>query len=278
MSQTIPNVKEVIRLRKSVRSYSGRPVPENILTSIQSFAADLKSPFGEAPGDFSVKILDAAEHGLKSPVISGADTYFAIRIRTAGRWEAAAGYLFEKTCLYVHSLGLGTVILAGTFNREAFESAMELAADEKMPVASPVGFPAARRSVRETMMRTAIKADSRLPFGQLFFKGDFDTPLAPDGSGNLKDALEALRLAPSAVNRQPWRVLLDGSDVHFYEYGTLGGAHDFDVQAVDMGIAAAHFDLAREADGITGEFVFEAPSVNAPAGYEYVTTFRAGKG
>jgi len=54
-------------------------------------------------------------------------------------------------------------------------------------------------SVRETMMRKAIKADERLPFEELFFRGTFDTPLTMDRAGKLAIPLEMVRLAPSAA-------------------------------------------------------------------------------
>ena len=82
--------------------------------------------------------------------------------------------------LYAQSLGIGTVWLGGTMNRAAYEQAMELSADEIMPCASPLGYPAKRMSLREGTMRKAIKADERLPFEELFFDGDFKTPLTKE--------------------------------------------------------------------------------------------------
>lgn len=61
-------------------------------------------------------------------------------------------------------------------NRTAFGQAMELAEDEIMPCASPLGYPAKKMSLRESMMRKGIKADERLPFEALFFEGAFAAP------------------------------------------------------------------------------------------------------
>ncbi|MBR7032250.1 MAG: nitroreductase family protein [Clostridia bacterium] len=70
-------------------------------------------------------------------------------------------------------------------------------------------------SLRETMMRKGVKADSRLGFEELFFDGGFETPLTEEKSGALKDVLNAVRFAPSAVNKQPWRVVVCGDDTHY---------------------------------------------------------------
>ena len=50
--------------------------------------------------------------------------------------------------------------------------------------------------------------------------------------------LETVRLAPSAANRQPWRVVCTADGVHFYKKGSRGmDAGGWDIQKVDMGIA-----------------------------------------
>ncbi|MBN1836136.1 MAG: hypothetical protein JW820_09825, partial [Spirochaetales bacterium] len=69
-----------------------------------------------------------------------------------------------------------------------------------------------------------------------------------------REALESLRLAPSASNRQPWRGLLSGTqrlgrELHLFLCRTPGyrQAGAIDLQRMDMGIAMAHFQLGLEA-------------------------------
>ena len=57
------------------------------------------------------------------------------------------------------------------------------------------------------MMRKGVKADERLPFEELFFDGSFDKTLSKEKAGRWLDALEMVRLALLAVNKQPWRVV-----------------------------------------------------------------------
>jgi hypothetical protein len=64
-----------------------------------------------------------------------------------------------------------------------------------------------------------------------------------------------VRLAPSANNKQSWRVTLDGDTLHFYQTFSFGG-----FSAIDIGIALCHFgETCREA-GIAGHF----ETLNAP--------------
>ena len=63
--------------------------------------------------------------------------------------------------LFSTSLGLGTVWLAATIDRKAFEKAIELKEDEVMPAVSPIGYAAEKRAIRENLMRTGMKPDDR---------------------------------------------------------------------------------------------------------------------
>lgn len=268
----MPSIADAIHNRVSVRTFEDLPLTAEDREELEAFLAQIETPFG-VPVEF--RLLDAAAHGLKSPVVIGAHAYVAAKIpRTPGA-ELACGYAFECFCLHATERGLGSVMLAASLNRKAFEQAMEVAPNEVMPIASPVGYPAAKRSVRETMMRKAIKADERLPWDQIFFAGTYGTPLAHEVAGAFAEPLELLRLAPSAANKQPWRTVVDGKTVHFYEERTLKENRLGDVQKVDLGIALAHFDLARQEAGIAGSFASDNPQLATPENAEYIVSFEA---
>ena len=114
-----------------------------------------------------------------------------------------------------------------------------------------------------------------LDFGEVFFDGSFDTPLTPEKAGPLAEVLEAVRLAPSAVNRQPWRVVVTDSAAHFYKKTSKGFVSEAngDMQKIDMGIALAHFALAAEERGLPLRFELEAPQLPTEAGTEYIATY-----
>lgn len=46
-----------------------------------------------------------------------------------------------------------------------------------------------------------------IPVEFKFFDGTFDAALSKEKAGSLQELLEMVRLAPSAVNKQPWRVV-----------------------------------------------------------------------
>lgn len=250
-------LKEAVEKRKSVRTYIEKPLEaadrEKILAFIDflarephPFTAKVRIRLFDVDKDISAK--DLGTYG----VIKGARSYLGVAVNETDDAMEAVGYVFEKLVLYAQSIGLGTCWLGGTFNRSEFAKAMELTGDEFFPIASPIGYPAPKNHAVDKIMRKAIKADTRKDFEEIFFDKDFGTPLAKDSCGEHLYALEMTRLAPSAKNAQPWRIVKDEDGFHFYEKKTIpSSAHD--IQRLDIGIALCHLDLALREKGICGK-------------------------
>lgn len=266
------NINEIIRNRRSVRTFDTREVNKEDLNKLIAFMESIENPYG-MPVTF--KLLDAKEKGLSSPVISGANLYVGAKVPRKLYAEEALGYSFEMLVLYAWSIGIGTVWIGGTFDRAAFERAMELEGDEKMPCASPLGYPAKKMSLKENMMRKAVKADNRLPFETLFFDGDFGVSLSEEKAGRLAEALEMVRWAPSAVNKQPWRVVVKENSAYFYLKKNKGFVSESvgNMQKIDMGIALCHFDLAAKRNGLKVRFDLDDPKLVTEADTEYIATY-----
>ncbi len=252
------NIKELVMRRKSVRSFNGTPLRAEDRERLEAFLPGVGNPFG-LPIEF--RLMEAKEHGLSSPVVNGTGLYAAGKLRHDPMAEAAFGFAFETFILYAAGLGVGTVWIAGTMDRPAFERAMDLSGDELMPAVTPLGYPAAKRTLRDAAMRRAMHADSRLAPEKLFFENSFDTPLSPERAGIYAEALELVRWAPSACNKQPWRIVKQGETFHFYKKSSLPLSPKGDVQKLDIGIALAHFVLALEEQSVTGRTVQADPGL-----------------
>lgn len=253
------DVEDAVKRRISVRTFDGRPLSEADREKLVNHMEQVTNPF-HVPVRF--RFLDHAgtdraySLGTKGVVI-GTETYVAAAVdRNVELALEAFGYAFEEFVLFAASLGIGTVILAATLDRPGFESALELSGDEIMPTITPVGYPAAKRSLRDSAMRKGLKADQRLGWEQLFFKGEFGQPLSRTDAALYEKALEAVRLAPSATNKQPWRVVEEEGSFHFFEQKARGMAKDpsTDIQRVDLGIALCHFGLMAESAQLAGRW------------------------
>ena len=266
------SISEIIKKRRSVRTFDGIKLREEDASAIMEYANKVENPYS-IPIEW--KLLDADEYGLSSPVIVGANAYLAGKMRRVPHAEEAFGYAFEKIVLFAVSIGVGTTWIAGTMNRAAFERAMSLDGDEVMPCVSPIGYAAKKMSLRETMMRKVIKADGRADFKELFFDGGFVSPLTEEKARDIKDALSAVRLAPSAVNKQPWRVVVQGDKVHFYEKQSKGYVSDngWDIQKIDMGIALCHFELVAKECGLDVAFEISEPDLSLDDVTHYIASY-----
>lgn len=264
------SAKAMIKGRKSVRSFDGRSISDEDRTALVQYIQTIQNPF-EVPVKF--KLLNAGEHDLSSPVVTGTDEYIAAKATRCKNFEIGYGYSFESVCLYAQSIGIGTVILAASLSRHAFEKAMNVQEGEVMPVATPIGYPASKRSIRDSLMRKGLKADDRIAFDKLFFDGDFTKGLSKENAGVFGEALEMTRWAPSAGNKQPWRAVVNGDAVHFYEAKSMKDSPLGDIQKVDVGIALAHFDLTMKEKGYKGIFVEKNQGISLPDDVQYIISY-----
>lgn len=262
------NIEKLVRERRSVRTFDGRDVTGQDREKLCAFMENVKNPYG-LPIQF--RLLE----NMGCPVVVGTDLYVGTKLKQEPHLNEAVGYAFEALVLYAQSLGIGTTWIGGTMDRAAFEKAMELGDDQVMPCVSPLGYPAKKMSVRESMMRKGIKADERLPLEEIAFCGSFDAPMTKETARKLFLPLEMVRLAPSAVNKQPWRMVVTEDSVHFYLQRSKGfGGGTLDMQKIDLGIALCHFDLTAKELGLQTEFVTAQPNIAMKDGMEYIASYR----
>jgi len=262
-------LSETVMGRKSVRTYDGQQISDEDRSAIEEYIKGIENPF-DIPVEFV--LLDAEKHGLSSPVLSGEQLYVAGKVEKKPYADVAFGFSFEKLVLYSWSLGIGTVWIGGTMKRERFEAAAGLKDGEMMPCVSPLGYPAKKRSLKETMMRKGVGADRRIPADNLFFDGTWGNPLKPEV--DILDILEMVRWAPSAVNKQPWRIIFKGGKYHFYEKKDKGYVNDStgDLQKIDVGIALCHFCLGLEENGRKPGVSVNDPGIEIPENTEYIAS------
>ena len=267
-------IEEIIKRRVSVRSYSAQPLTKEIEDKINEYAGKLSNPFA-AKVTFKLIELKTTTNAAKLGtygIIKGATNYLGATVKEGEFALEALGYEFEKLILYITSLGLSSCWLGGTFKKGEFAEAMSVRNDEIFPVISPLGYAIEKKRFADTFIKFMAQSQSRKQWDKLFFNRDFATPLSSSDAGAYNDSLEMLRLAPSALNKQPWRIVKDGNNWHFYECKSLGYSNvlGYDIQRIDMGIAACHFHLAAIEKKLNGEFKkLHAPVVTVPKGVFY---------
>jgi nitroreductase len=277
----------VMRRRYSCRSYVAKPVDERTQAGLR----DRLESLGAGPFGSRVRFALAAVSAGDEQALKGLGTYGNIRNPQAFIVGAVAegprsledfGCLMEKAILAAVDLGLATCWLGGGFRKSRFAAKIGVAADETVPAVASIGYPA-DASLRGGLLGIMSGRTSRLAPERLFFSREFGRPLGPEEGSGLGRALEAVRWAPSASNKQPWRIVRGDGRWHFYLQRTkgyrTGRVHRMmgtaDLQRVDMGIAMSHFELAARELNALGAWELADPGIALPnALTEYTATWR----
>jgi len=266
------SIIESIKMRTSSRNYDEKTIEPEKRRQIENYLSlNEKGPFGCT---VRFQLLDYAQGGQDQTenlrtygVIKGARLFIVGAVISADKAMEDYGYCMEKNILMATSLGLGTCWLGGTFKRSSFAKKIGLSANEVMPAVSPVGYATEKKTLRDSLFKFLARSKTRKPWEGLFCSNDFNTPLTESDVERYATCLEAVRLAPSASNRQPWRILKkEGSNIfHFYlERAKIyaKAIKRIDMQKVDMGIAMCHFALAARELGLTGSWQQQGNQTN----------------
>ena len=286
MNYTRP-VTELVQARYSCRSYQPVPLPDDAHNALVAFVRGLTArPFGTP---LRLELAAATRSG--SDELRGLGTYGIIRrpagfvigvVKHGARDLEDVGYALEQTVLKATDLGLGSCWLGGTFQRSNFAAQANLREGETLASVIAIGVIAHRLTWVDRALRGGAGSTSRRPWEQLFFDGQFGVPLTLAAAGGYAQALEMARQAPSASNKQPWRVVRCGTAWHLYLQRTPGYRERNaliglpDLQRVDMGIFMCHLELTARQLGLPGQWeLLSVDRVPELAGAEYKVSWVA---
>jgi nitroreductase len=248
-----------IKKRRSRRHFDPhRSIESDILAKLDTFCQQFR-PFPHAR---AYLVSEPAKDIFKGIVgdygkISGAPAFIAfIGDMRAPSVQEEVGYTGEGIILEATALGLNTCWVAGFFRPESVASLVEIKNNERVLAVTPVGYASRFESLTERLMTGFGLTHRRLPLSKLVSGWRVDN--LPEWA---KVSLEAARLAPSAVNRQPWGFDVDGSGITVF---VRTSGPEFNVsKRLDCGIAMLHIEVAASNFGIQGAWeLLEAPRVS----------------
>ena len=225
-------LNDMIFKRKSCRSFLSRPVDAEMIEKILSFEPKPLYP------EIKVRMDIVSRDKVKCICPWTTPQLITIYSEEADGWLENIGFLFQQMDLYLQTLGLGVCWLGmGRMNPKT-TSVVE---GMKFVIMLAFGHP------KGDQLRRDLKEFRRKPMEQICDKADA--------------RLEPARLAPSAVNSQPWYFTHEGDALHIH--CSKKGSR------LDAGIALAHLYVANKEN-----FRFFKPeNVTEVTGYTYIGSF-----
>ena len=222
-------LKEMVYKRKSCRSFTNVPVDAATIETIKAFP--MKPLYPEIKVHWDI----ASRDKVKCICPWTTPQLLTIYSEEAEGYLENIGFLFQQMDLYLQTLGLGVCWLGmGRMNPKTTTAVEGM----KFVIMLAFGYP------KGDQLRHDLKGFKRKPMDQITDKPD--------------PRLEPARLAPSAVNSQPWFFAHEGDTIHVW--CSKKGSR------LDAGIALAHLYVSNED---TFRF-FKADQAADLPGYAYI--------
>ena len=223
-------------------------MPKDEVTSrIESVCNNFK-PF---PGARAVLVRDSGKDVFKGAVgeffykVKETPYYITfIGDMDAPNVQANMGYLGEGIILEATTLGLNTCWVGGFYRRESVMQQIDLKDGERVLGITPIGY----SKEEKDRVGVSSKKYRRKMLNNLIVSGEVS-----DNNWRMA-ALEAVRIAPSAGNRQPWRFQINDDAITVSSNSKREG---FGVsRRLDCGIAMLHLELGSLVSGVKGNWEF----------------------
>ena len=220
-------VYEAIYNRKSVRRFKIEPLAPKLLNHIERFEKELLRLHPEI--GFKFVILDTFDSDMtvRGMFHVKAPYYLVLMVEDKPYAMQEAGYLAEQVVLYMTTKGIGTC-----YQGNAKADGLEVPAGMKPAMIIAFGMPDG------SPYRPESKA-KRLELNEIC---SFKEAVSDD----VNTLLRAARMAPSALNTQPWRMVAYGNRIHIFSRKKYGLGYNADLQKFDIGIMLSHIAVAAE--------------------------------
>jgi len=219
---------EAIFRRKSVRRYRDDEIDGRILDKIEHFGQDEHIVLPNLK--IKWKVWKACDNNIKGLFLVKAPYYVTLYSETCENYLHLinAGCLMEQLALYLHTKGIGSCYQGVAKLR--YDDEKEL----RMVMVMAFGRPAEplernRESFKRIELKKLVKVHGS--FGKVQRK-----------------LLEPARLAPSAMNLQPWRFVVTENQIHLFvgKWGKEVNHLQRDWKLFDAGIALSHMLITAE--------------------------------
>lgn len=158
------DIIETIRIRKSVRNYTGLPLTAPQQLALEHSIVTATNPFG---GNASVRLRKFDLNGPFKPstygTVRNATHYLLLSAGDNAADAISAGFVMEQTILAATALGLGTCWIAATFKGTDFDKGEQWPEGQTLKAVSPVGKAAEKETLRGKLTKLIAGSAKRKP-------------------------------------------------------------------------------------------------------------------
>jgi hypothetical protein len=239
-----------INVRRSRRRYDkSRPIEPGRVERLHKACAEFR-PFPSARVEF---VAEPPDDIFTNALVFYGNIKFApsflafIGDMSDRNVQEKMGYTSEGIILEATALGLGTCWVALTFRSKSALAMLKLDKGEKLIGVSPVGYATDVLTFEERAFTGFGANHQRKPFSTMV-----SGMPEPEWPAWARAAVEAARLAPSAINRQPWNFHIEKNSL---TVAVKSPGMEFNVsKRLDCGIAMLHVGLGALSCGRQGKW------------------------
>ncbi len=266
----------IIEKRHSVRDFRDKALNADDLASVDQYINSLPQISDDVTVTLT-KIEDAEEcyrhldgHAGYNGVMIKAPYYVIVSATKNPNGIKAGGYAGEWFILNLTRHNIGTCWISANHSEKRVGEYINLPADQEVVAIIAYGYPESEARVSNIFGNregNITKVESSYSEAPVSSRMSLEKIVHINQWGNLAslerleelgydDVFYYMRLAPSSVNRQPWRFLIKGGN--FVLCISREDGYDNDHLArLEAGIAMLYFEVAMHDSGLPGKWYFE---------------------
>ena len=249
--------KSLIVNGRSVRNFKETAVEADKLAEIEKFISDCKKLVS------SIKIearFFAGEEAYKrlygvagyQGVMIEAPNYLVLLSEKHPQYIENAGYVGERAILKARDLGIDSCWVSYT-DEKMVKNVLGIESDMEVVALIALGYPGAAKKVEgtaktgenysKTKVSTGNSGSERISLEEMVYIDKWGNTATPEvlEERALLDAFSYARMAPSALNKQPWRFIVDGGRVVLaIDNADYEGSY---INRIDAGIVMLYFGV-----------------------------------
>ncbi|MBL4930749.1 nitroreductase family protein [Clostridium paridis] len=240
------NIIEAIYKRKSIRKYVPYNISQSDFGDVENLVNNVQSLYSEIQMKITlikegIKIQEISKGIIGSYGKIEAPHYMVITSEEKEGYLENIGYTLEQIVLELADRGIGTCYIGGSIKKELLKDIMEIPSNQKPIIVVAFGYPANEPELEikelENFKRKALED---------IIIGNYEE--------KFREIFNLVRVAPSAINLQPWRLYVNENSIDLYANKgnilTKGLSH---FSELDSGIALKHLELGCKERNITFE-------------------------